>query len=100
MLVLPGVLHAEQPARSATADLDSLIAAADGDTIAVLLGIVEGLELDLALAGVESGGVAWERDRLQAEIEASKPSWFETVISDPRLWFIVGAFTGALVVNQ
>ena len=100
MLALPGVLCAEPPAPSATADLDSLIAAADGDTLGVLLDVIEDLELDLALADVKAGGIAWERDRLQAEIDAARPSWFEVVVRDPRLWFIVGAFTGALAVRQ
>lgn len=84
----------------ADADVDSLLAASDGDTIAVLLDIIEDLELDLALADIDRQGVTRERDRLAQEIEAAKPSWFEKIISDPRLWFIVGATLGVLAVDR
>lgn len=66
------------------APVDSLMAAAGGDTVMVLVSYIEDLQMDLRLS--EIAHAALERD-----LEREKETLLEQLLTDPRLWFCIGA---------
>ncbi len=54
------------------------------------------LELELKLDRIEH---QWQLHALEATVEDLQESWWERVISDPRLWFIAGAAAGIMVAE-
>jgi len=70
LIVCGALWHA--PGYAVNADADSLLAVADGDTIAVLLDIVEDLELEIRLQEIT---IAAQR----VELARLTPKWYEIV---------------------
>lgn len=84
------------PCSGQLADVDSLLASVSQDTVLVLVEYVEDLEMMIELQDLERSLV--ER-ALNERISELEKNWFEKIIADPRLWFILGAAAGISVAE-
>ena len=83
-------------AQTAGSPVDTLLATAGQDTVLVLVDYIEELEMQAKLDAMSHG---LQVSALLNRIDRLEVPWWRELITDPRLWFILGAGAGISVAE-